>query len=69
VPVNLPDGVTVITITLLPDDLTAIKSDTLLATDMSNAFLQVDSSTVEDVTSQGLLAATVYQQLSYHLTL
>lgn len=56
--VNLPDGVTVITITLLPDDLIAIKSDTLLATDTSNAFLQVDSGTVEKVASQGLLAVT-----------
>jgi len=58
VPVNLPDGVTVITITLLPDDLIAIKSDTLLATDTSNAFLQVDSGTVKKVASQGLLAVT-----------
>jgi len=41
----------VITISLLPDDLIAIKSDTLLATDMSNAFLHVDSGTVGDVAS------------------
>ena len=55
VPRDLSDGATLITISLLPADLITIKSDTLLATDAGNAFLQVDSDTVEDVAAQGLL--------------
>ena len=54
-PANLQDGVTEVSIVLTGEDLIAIKSDVMLATDTDNTYLSVTDTTVEDMSAQRLL--------------
>ena len=55
-PPDVRDGVTQIVVSISPEDLIAIKSDVMLATDSANTYIRLDNRTVEDVALNSILA-------------